>query len=106
MAWVDFTNIAVTRRCAGSARLASEFEREVMQPVDGMLLSVASPSCPHGPSMGALQQHAPYHMLPHLGLPYTRYTLRDLGVNVPAERTPEFPSLGICTDCWQVGVWN
>uniref|UniRef100_A0A7S2ALU4 Uncharacterized protein n=1 Tax=Alexandrium andersonii TaxID=327968 RepID=A0A7S2ALU4_9DINO len=114
MSWVELGGEAMARPSVpGAAELQRRFHKEVGQPALALLSSLASPDdreAPlrsHGAAMEAFTLYAPKHMVPHLGLPFTRRALANLGVAVQSSGSAgnEFPSAGIREECWMVGTW-
>jgi len=105
MSWVELHSSLVGRSAAGDHDLLRGFDREVGQPALRLLEAVASAAgTQHGDVVNVLSVYAPAHILPHLGLPFTRTALGTLGVCVLGGQA-EFPSPVIRADCWTVGVW-
>mmetsp|Transcript_113962 Transcript_113962/g.243043 ORF Transcript_113962/g.243043 Transcript_113962/m.243043 type:complete len:152 (+) Transcript_113962:290-745(+) len=114
MSWVEIASVTSAHPATpGAGKLAQRFQAEVGGPAFTLLSSLASPrggtsdlgTCGgHGVAMSALSSYAPRHMVPHLGLPFTRVALGALGVGL--WRTgAESPSATLREECWRVGVW-
>lgn len=88
LSWVEMHCIDAAREVDGSQWLIEGFEREVRRPVHELLQRVAvaargaEAELDHTDAMNTVVTHAQTTVLPHLGLPATRQTLRALGVAV------------------------
>lgn len=105
ISWVELCSAASAFGTAidGNESLQANLQRRVIDPALELLHRLGSGEWPHTPSIRAVQAFAPSQMLPHLGVPHTRRSLRELGVAI---RRPgvEFPLARIREECWVTGV--
>merc|ERR1712224_408027 len=103
MSWVELHCIpAAWEEPHTGALLLEGFEREVGRPAVALLTAVASTQGgePHSSAMNRLATYAPTHMLPHLGMPFTRQVLQLMGANIAPVCSAELRE-----ECWFAGCW-
>uniref|UniRef100_A0A6T1A4X1 Uncharacterized protein n=1 Tax=Alexandrium monilatum TaxID=311494 RepID=A0A6T1A4X1_9DINO len=113
MSWVELGSAALARpTLPGAPVLAARFGDELGRPVLALLKSLASPASHaepgqnHGAAFRMLADYAPRHRVPHLGLPFTRRALANLGVALHQPSSAgEYPSAELREECWLVGIW-
>lgn len=101
MSWVEFQSIMSDYEGEDAQMILRRFNEEVGQPVMELLRDIASSQhAEHNVAMDAIAEYAPKHMLPHLGLPFTRDALQSLGVVFSNSK----PSEAIRAECWRAGM--
>lgn len=101
MSWVEFQSLMADQEGEVAKMILERFSEEVGKPVMSLLRDVASAQQQeHHVAMTAIAEYAPKHMLPHLGLPFTRDALKSLGVASSHDR----PSEAIREECWRTGM--